>query len=347
MNSSPRMVAILFLIAGLVLSSCGVLQTSAPTPTLLPTFTPMPTPTLILPTPTPIPPNISGTVTSKEGKSANRYFVLCRIVEAGCESTSLLAVSNSNGYFEFQDVPPGDYYIFYDSGSESFYDGVKKWEGKIIRVKDVPWLAKNFITLNTDGGFSFTIVAGTALGDNMAYMAVYRFFATSPFLWAHNCGSGGCASSEDVLPVVASVSDGKPARVEFEAYGPLGEFSGEIESLQAVESTPVKSGIPVITSVEQRMENSSGGLTIYQDIFFHDDDGDVARVDYEVVSTTAADVSVEGGTIDISPAEQRSGAMITGEWGCGSENYEVTLRVTLTDKLGNVSKPLDYTMVCK
>lgn len=38
--------------------------------------------------------------------------------------------------------------------------------------------------------------------------------------------------------------------------------------------------------------------------------------------------------------------MISGEWGCGNESYEVTLQVTLTDKLGNQSNPVEYTMVC-
>lgn len=98
--------------------------------------------------------------------------------------------------------------------------------------------------------------------------------------------------------------------------------------------------------MEQRRETSSGGLTIYQDIHFHDSDGDVIRVDYEIVSATISGVSVEGGAIDISPAEQKSGAIITGEWGCGGETYEVTLSVTFTDKLGNRSDPFEYTMAC-
>lgn len=90
---------------------------------------------------------------------------------------------------------------------------LKKWEGKTIRVKDVPWLLENYVTLNADGGVSFTLVEDMVFDENMGYMMVYRFLATSPFLWAHTCASAGCSSPENVFPVIASVSSGGPAQV--------------------------------------------------------------------------------------------------------------------------------------
>ncbi len=103
---------------------------------------------------------------------------------------------------------------------------------------------------------------------------------------------------------------------------------------------------PVIQSVELRSDTSSGDQVIYQDIHFTDSDGDVNRWDFEIVSTTNPDVSVEGGELDIPGAEQKSGAVVTGEWGCGGGNYSITLRVTLTDRAGHQSAPYDYTMEC-
>lgn len=178
-----------------------------------------PTPTW---TPTPIPPDIGGIVTSSGGHAANRHFVLCEVSGPDCKITSLQALSNSSGYFEFPDVPPGEYYIFYDSGHEDFKAAANRWAGRSIRVGDVEWLVDYFITKNADGTFSFSVIPGMALDQNSAYMAVYRFFAISPFIWAHTCSST-CALPEDVIPVIASFSEGKPVQVEFEVYGPFGD----------------------------------------------------------------------------------------------------------------------------
>lgn len=123
------------------------------------------------------------------------------------------------------------------------------------------------------------------------------------------------------------------------------------DSLPASTATPTPSaeaanGIPVIKSVNLRKDTSSGGLTIFQDISFIDTEGDVTRVDYEIVGTTVSGLEVEGGDIDTPEAEQKAGAVITGEWGCGTERYLVTLRATLTDKAGNHSAPYDYALIC-
>ena len=122
---------------------------------------------------------------------------------------------------------------------------------------------------------------------------------------------------------------------------PLASFGPTIPPTLEVENR-----IPIIKSVNQRREPSNDGLVIFQDISFIDKDGDVNRVDYELVSATASDLQAEGATVDISSAVQRAGAVITGAWGCGNENYEVTLRVTLSDKAGNRSSPVEYTMTC-
>jgi hypothetical protein len=134
--------------------------------------------------------------------------------------------------------------------------------------------------------------------------------------------------------------------------GPLGRGNASALSSPTADATQTpsfatKNGIPIIQSVNLRKDTSSGELKIYQDISFTDNEGDVTHVDYKIISATVSGLQVEGGTIDIPSTAQKSGAVISGEWGCGNENYSVTLRVTLTDNAGNISKPFNYTMVCE
>ena len=220
-----KLAILIILVISLGLSACEPGQafspTLTPTPTITPTITPTSTLTL---TPTPDLPYIRGEVTSSKGRFANRHFVLCQILDSGCIFTSLQASSNSDGHFEFPDVPHGSYYIFYDSGHEDFNNAVSKWEGKTIQIGDVDWLSNNFITKGNDGSISFTCPAGEVCiyDQNIFYMAIYRFYGDSPFFWAHKCKTN-CTTPDDVIPIVVSVSEGQPAQVEFEVYGPIGE----------------------------------------------------------------------------------------------------------------------------
>jgi hypothetical protein len=105
-------------------------------------------------------------------------------------------------------------------------------------------------------------------------------------------------------------------------------------------------GVPVFTSIVLRAEDTSSGEVIYQDFFFKDPDGDVNFIDYEVVSTTAENVAVQGGAVNVSAALQKSGGETTGTWNCGEWTYDVTLRATLIDSKGFRSITQLYTMRC-
>jgi tetratricopeptide (TPR) repeat protein len=105
---------------------------------------------------------------------------------------------------------------------------------------------------------------------------------------------------------------------------------------------------PVIIWVTLRKDYSSNGsLEIYQDILFTDRNGDAIRIDYRIDSSTNPDVQVEGGTFDISSAEQKAGAKIIGQWSCGGGTYTVNLSAIVTDRAGNKSEPYPYTLECK
>lgn len=127
------------------------------------------------------------------------------------------------------------------------------------------------------------------------------------------------------------------------AATPVVEKPAPTKTQKAIVSNPDR---PVIRTVTLRKDKTSGQLVIYQDIFFSDKNGDVIRVDYHIDSTTNPDVQVEGGTIDISSAQQRAGVFITGEWSCGDGYYMVDLSVTLTDRAGNQSEPYPYKLIC-
>lgn len=105
--------------------------------------------------------------------------------------------------------------------------------------------------------------------------------------------------------------------------------------------------VPILESVNLRYDTSSGSLVIFQDVTFHDPDGDSYWVDYELVHTTAAGVEVRSGAIEISSRQQKLGATITGKWTCGGSKYDVTLRVTILDRAGNRSNAVEYTMNCR
>jgi hypothetical protein len=102
---------------------------------------------------------------------------------------------------------------------------------------------------------------------------------------------------------------------------------------------------PAIDSVSLREETTSSGLVIYQDVHFHDDDGDAYLIDFTLVSDLP-DAVIRDGPIEQSSQEQKTGAIHTGTWRCGSGDYQVTLQVTILDRAGNRSNTVEFTMFC-
>jgi len=102
---------------------------------------------------------------------------------------------------------------------------------------------------------------------------------------------------------------------------------------------------PVIKSVNLRDDLSSGSLVIVQEISFYDEDGDAYYIDFELVSNLPNAHTVDG-PISASSQQQKSGTITTGRWGCGGDQYEVTLQVTILDEAGNQSNTVEYTMLC-
>jgi hypothetical protein len=104
---------------------------------------------------------------------------------------------------------------------------------------------------------------------------------------------------------------------------------------------------PVISRVALREEWQDDVLLVYEDIHFTDADGDASRVDFTLVETNAAEVTVEDGIISERPDAQREGTVHTATWTCHSGSHTVTLSVALIDQNDNRSDEHLFTITCR
>jgi hypothetical protein len=115
----------------------------------------------------------------------------------------------------------------------------------------------------------------------------------------------------------------------------------------AVPTATINPAVPIIDGVNLRSITTDNLLTIYQDIYFHDRDGDVDYVAYQIIDITPGFFAeTKNGSVDVPAEEQKSGAMFTGQWVCNGAVYDVTLSVTIYDSAGHESNSLPYTVNC-
>lgn len=127
-------------------------------------------------------------------------------------------------------------------------------------------------------------------------------------------------------------------------------INGETAGLQELDApptvTPLAALSPVIDRVEVRFDASSGGLIAFLDVYYYDGEGDANFVDWQLISTS---ITVTGTMTDraITPnANQRRGSVVTGQWSCGTKEYDVTLGVVIHDQAGHVSNTVGVTFTC-
>ena len=126
--------------------------------------------------------------------------------------------------------------------------------------------------------------------------------------------------------------------------------TGETASLQEVDIpptvTPLAALAPLIERVVVRFDSSSGGLIAYLDVYYVDGEGDANFADFQLISTS---VTTSGTIKDVSfapNANQRRGSVVTGQWSCGTKQYDVTVGVTIRDQAGHSSNTIGVTFSC-
>ena len=133
-------------------------------------------------------------------------------------------------------------------------------------------------------------------------------------------------------------------------WGEHATITGDATSLQEVAApptiTPLAALAPIIDHVAVRYDSSSGGLVVYLDVYFYDGEGDANFLDLQLVSSS---VAVTGKIKDVSfapSANQRKGAVVTGQWSCGTKQYDMTVGVVITDQAGHTSNTMGVNFSC-
>ncbi len=133
-------------------------------------------------------------------------------------------------------------------------------------------------------------------------------------------------------------------------WGEHANLIGDAAGLQEVAApptvTPLAALAPIIDHATVRYDASSGGLVVYIDVYFYDGEGDANFLDLQLVS---ASVAVTGKLKDVSfapSANQRKGAVVTGQWSCGTKQYDMTVGVVITDQAGHTSNTIGVNFSC-
>jgi hypothetical protein len=108
---------------------------------------------------------------------------------------------------------------------------------------------------------------------------------------------------------------------------------------------------PTILGVTIRESHEGGELVYYQEVKFYDDDGNTNSVEWDLVDLSDPSqrqfIHLQNGVINDLPAIQKIRSTTTEAWYCEGRSYVATLEVSLSDRDGNRSKPVRYTIECK
>ena len=89
-------------------------------------------------------------------------------------------------------------------------------------------------------------------------------------------------------------------------------------------------------------------LVVYPEFHFHAAEGNVVAIHREMISNDSPKALnfMSDSRIDISPEQQKKGAVYVGGWHCGPEQYHVQVRAYLIDANHNHSNSVDYEIAC-
>ena len=105
---------------------------------------------------------------------------------------------------------------------------------------------------------------------------------------------------------------------------------------------------PVIDQVTYRTAQEQH-LVVYPELHFRAPEGNVVAIHREIISSDSPMMPaafLSDSRVDISPEQQKRGAIYVGDWKCGPERYQVQLRAYLIDSNHNHSNSIDYSINC-
>ena len=224
-RKKPLLQTVSLTLAMLFSTACGILQ-AASTPSLIPsaaTATPVPltaTPTPVPPTATPAP-AVSGVLVPWDDDTpiSGRRIALCQIdgdpedIPVDCVLMESATTTDEQGRFQVSEVPPGAYFVFYDSGLSDFDAGFERWGGQRIEFGNDEWWdeyleGEEWVDIHLPPGMSLT---AKNYDWAIAYMSVTLLMGKSPFVVAHDIRK---AQNYEVDLVIVEVVDGQPIHVE-------------------------------------------------------------------------------------------------------------------------------------
>jgi hypothetical protein len=164
---------------------------------------------------------------------ANRRVVLCRLEEHRsdplapyiCTVTQFTANTDQRGRFSIDNVPPGRYLVFYDSGFADFQTGVEKWANH--RIPLGPYAGWAGVFKSYEYRPSAYPPPGTKLNDfYYLYAEATLMLGGSPFVLAHDIRAASSYTDRIetwrplppgvFIPTVIEVRDGQTSEVEFD-----------------------------------------------------------------------------------------------------------------------------------
>ncbi len=177
-----------------------------------------------------IPENVASTVSvigvlrpwTADTPIAGRHVLLCRSEgdprEGICTLMDHAVTTDHQGRFQIYDVPPGTYFVLYDSGLSNFDESLAKWGGDTLKFGDQEWMSEFLGVDLSEDGFEYRVPENISFSPHAGWLSSYCMLTLlvgeSPFIIAHDLES---ASHERELHcALIDVLPGQPAKVDFE-----------------------------------------------------------------------------------------------------------------------------------
>jgi hypothetical protein len=119
--------------------------------------------------------------------------------------------------------------------------------------------------------------------------------------------------------------------------------------VQPVNPVGSKPGAPILQSISARLMRSPAGVVeqLVPDFHYIAPNGNAVVLHRELVDSSNVQLRINSvAPINAPPDVQKRGAVVSGGWHCGPEQYYATLKAYIMDADGNRSNTVQYTIHC-